>query len=86
MNPFLIMLDVFISTSSSDQDFAKDGATTTVAPATTTDAKAAKEAGKSAFVLFYLLNSCTQYEVSVIRLLYLNFNCLCLIVFARRMH
>ena len=42
--------------------------------------------GKSAFVLFDLLNSCTQYEVSVIRLLYLNFNCLCLIVFARRMH
>ena len=42
--------------------------------------------GKSALVLFYLSYELKCSIVSVIRLLYLNFNCLCLIVFARRMH
>ena len=38
--------------------------------------------GKSAFVLFYLVNACVQYKVSTSRLLHLNLVCLYLISFA----
>ena len=43
-------------------------------------------AGKSALVLFYLMNSCVQYEVFDIWVLHLAFMYLYLIVFASRMH
>jgi len=42
-------------------------------------------AGKSAFVLFYVLNSCVQYQVSVVWPLHLTLVCLYLIAFANRM-
>ena len=42
--------------------------------------------GKSAFVLFYVVNSCVQYEDSAIRILHLNLVCLYVIAFACRMY
>ena len=43
-------------------------------------------AGKSAFELFYLMNSHVQYAVLVIWLLHLNLVCLYLIAFANHMY
>ena len=42
--------------------------------------------GKSAFVLFYCVNSSVQYEVSITWPLQLNFICLYLIVLATHMY
>ena len=43
-------------------------------------------AGKSAFVLFYIMNSCVHYKLLVIWLLHLNFVCLYLITFTSHIY
>ena len=45
-----------------------------------------KLAGKSAFVLFYIMNSCVHYKLLVIWLLHLNFVCLYLITFTSHIY
>jgi len=45
-----------------------------------------KLAGKSALVLFCIINSCVHYELLVIWLLHLNFVCLYLITFTSHIY
>jgi len=68
---------------------SSEAATTATPTSRTTEEiinTADKVPGKSAFVLFYHMNSCVQYKVSTTLLLYLTLVCLYLIVFSTHLY